>query len=80
MRPSGATWRSGYAAVCKTVYTSSILVVASSFQIKRLGGFLEVVPVAHKRPYGHRTDTAACVGAAIAGARLGGPAPRRLAF
>ena len=25
----GATWRSGYAAVCKTVYTSSILVVAS---------------------------------------------------
>jgi hypothetical protein len=24
-----ATWRSGYAAVCKTVYTSSILVVAS---------------------------------------------------
>ena len=26
----GATWRSGYAAVCKTVYTSSILVVASS--------------------------------------------------
>ena len=27
--PQGATWRSGYAAVCKTVYTSSILVVAS---------------------------------------------------
>ncbi len=27
--PNGATWRSGYAAVCKTVYTSSILVVAS---------------------------------------------------
>jgi hypothetical protein len=26
----GATWRSGYATVCKTVYTSSILVVASS--------------------------------------------------
>ena len=25
-----ATWRSGYAAVCKTVYTSSILVVAST--------------------------------------------------
>ena len=25
----GATWRSGYATVCKTVYTSSILVVAS---------------------------------------------------
>lgn len=29
MRPDGATWRSGYAPVCKTVYTSSILVVAS---------------------------------------------------
>ena len=28
--PVGATWRSGYAAVCKTVYTSSILVVAST--------------------------------------------------
>jgi hypothetical protein len=27
--PDGATWRSGYATVCKTVYTSSILVVAS---------------------------------------------------
>jgi hypothetical protein len=26
----GATWRSGYATVCKTVYTSSILVVASN--------------------------------------------------
>ena len=32
----GATWRSGYAAVCKTVYTSSILVVASSNKIKAL--------------------------------------------
>ena len=31
----GATWRSGYATVCKTVYTSSILVVASS-KIKNL--------------------------------------------
>ena len=30
--PGGATWRSGYAAVCKTVYTSSILVVASISQ------------------------------------------------
>jgi hypothetical protein len=28
--PDGATWRSGYATVCKTVYTSSILVVASN--------------------------------------------------
>jgi hypothetical protein len=32
-RPHGATWRSGYATVCKTVYTSSILVVASSLVI-----------------------------------------------
>jgi hypothetical protein len=31
--PGGATWRSGYAAVCKTVYTSSILVVASNHPI-----------------------------------------------
>jgi hypothetical protein len=31
-RPHGATWRSGYATVCKTVYTSSILVVASTFK------------------------------------------------
>ena len=30
VRPHGATWRSGYATVCKTVYTSSILVVASN--------------------------------------------------
>jgi hypothetical protein len=32
----GATWRSGYATVCKTVYTSSILVVASN-HFKYLG-------------------------------------------
>ena len=36
MRPGGATWRSGYAAVCKTVYTSSILVVASIYVIDLL--------------------------------------------
>ena len=34
--PNGATWRSGYATVCKTVYTSSILVVASN-KFKGLG-------------------------------------------
>ena len=28
-----ATWRSGYATVCKTVYTSSILVVASNISL-----------------------------------------------
>ena len=31
----GATWRSGYATVCKTVYTSSILVVASTLNLWR---------------------------------------------
>jgi hypothetical protein len=36
-----ATWRSGYATVCKTVYTSSILVVASTFKIKGLGRISE---------------------------------------
>ena len=35
--PDGATWRSGYATVCKTVYTSSILVVASIHIINGLG-------------------------------------------
>jgi hypothetical protein len=35
--PDEATWRSGYATVCKTVYTSSILVVASTFHINDLG-------------------------------------------
>jgi hypothetical protein len=30
IRADEATWRSGYATVCKTVYTSSILVVASN--------------------------------------------------
>jgi hypothetical protein len=34
--PNGATWRSGYATVCKTVYTSSILVVASINTINAL--------------------------------------------
>src|SRR5437773_11613954 len=41
--PDGATWRSGYATVCKTVYTSSILVVASTFYINDLELFLEGV-------------------------------------
>ena len=36
---SGATWRSGYATVCKTVYTSSILVVASINLFSRLCAF-----------------------------------------
>jgi hypothetical protein len=31
LRRAGATWRSGYATVCKTVYTGSIPVVASIF-------------------------------------------------
>ena len=29
----GATWRSGYATVCKTVYTGSIPVVASTGRV-----------------------------------------------
>ena len=37
-----ATWRSGYAAVCKTVYTSSILVVASIDHSGRLHFYREV--------------------------------------
>ena len=33
----GATWRSGYATVCKTVYSGSIPDVASTFEINGLG-------------------------------------------
>src|SRR5215203_28984 len=39
--PDGATWRSGYATVCKTVYTSSILVVASIHIINDLDRLYE---------------------------------------
>jgi hypothetical protein len=39
--PDGATWRSGYATVCKTVYTSSILVVASIHIINGLDRLYE---------------------------------------
>ena len=39
--PDGATWRSGYATVCKTVYTSSILVVASTHIINDLDRLYE---------------------------------------
>jgi hypothetical protein len=35
--PHGATWRSGYATVCKTVYSGSIPDVASTFDINGLG-------------------------------------------
>jgi hypothetical protein len=35
-----ATWRSGYAAVCKTVYPGSIPGVASNNKIKHLDQFL----------------------------------------
>src|SRR5262249_28081773 len=37
IRPHGATWRSGYAAVCKTVYSGSIPDVASINKIRDLG-------------------------------------------
>ena len=33
-----ATWRSGYAAVCKTVYPGSIPGVASSFRLRARDG------------------------------------------
>ena len=36
-----ATWRSGYAAVCKTVYPSSILGVASNLFNDLAGGLTE---------------------------------------
>ncbi len=35
--PHGATWESGYSAVCKTVYSGSIPDVASIFEINGLG-------------------------------------------
>jgi hypothetical protein len=34
--PHGATWESGYSAVCKTVYSGSIPDVASTFEINGL--------------------------------------------
>ena len=37
-RHCGATWRSGYATVCKTVYTGSIPVVASTKSMTYDGG------------------------------------------
>ena len=51
--PSGATWRSGYATVCKTVYTSSILVVASIHLIKGLARL-------HQRPWQRLAAGSAC--------------------
>ena len=40
----GATWRSGYATVCKTVYSGSIPDVASTFDINGLERFINSVP------------------------------------
>ena len=40
-RPGGATWRSGYATVCKTVYSGSIPDVASINKINDLRSMLE---------------------------------------
>ena len=39
--PHGATWRSGYATVCKTVYSGSIPDVASINKINDLCALLE---------------------------------------
>ena len=44
-----ATWRSGYATVCKTVYTSSILVVASTNDIKYLNDDIEPPGIRERR-------------------------------
>jgi hypothetical protein len=41
IRADGATWRSGYAAVCKTVYSGSIPDVASN-EIKYLAEYFRV--------------------------------------
>jgi hypothetical protein len=46
--PDEATWRSGYATVCKTVYTSSILVVASINKINCLRGISWTEPEAQR--------------------------------
>ena len=50
--PHGATWRSGYATVCKTVYTSSILVVASTpYQALRpVFGRVALSTIGHRNP------------------------------
>ncbi len=55
--PHGATWRSGYATVCKTVYSGSIPDVASTFEINGLGsrfsiGFQAAEWLRGNRPYG----------------------------
>ena len=50
--PNGATWRSGYATVCKTVYTSSILVVASINYFNNLGRFLHRESSSRPMPLG----------------------------
>ena len=51
--PHGATWRSGYATVCKTVYSGSIPDVASTFAINDLG----LVPASVFRPRNGSADT-----------------------
>jgi hypothetical protein len=51
-----ATWRSGYAAVCKTVYPGSIPGVASTSSIKHLGRSAAAVPRRQKWPWGCTGD------------------------
>ena len=49
-----ATWRSGYATVCKTVYPGSIPGVASTRNFNNLGRILEVACERDKMVLGTR--------------------------
>jgi hypothetical protein len=63
--PSWATWRSGYAAACKAVYTGSIPVVASMQTACKTAGFVQgdsswnptTAKAAHRRPNNDRRWT-----------------------
>ena len=57
--PLTATWRSGYAAVCKTVYPGSIPGVASTFKIKKHDRFGTMGDAQWRRGENHRTVTLA---------------------
>ena len=51
-QPHTATWRSGYAAVCKTVYPGSIPGVASSFRCRAVSAWRPIPG----RPLRHRAE------------------------
>ena len=56
LRRAGATWRSGYATVCKTVYTGSIPVVASILFFNDLGEISGASFWPHFLPLGTRWE------------------------